>query len=725
MARGTRPINERMDKPAIKRPLAPAPLSETRQPTVTPAQAFQRVTSKPGFVCPADILQLQHTLGNRAVGALLARPTPLRPLIQAKLTVNAPGDTYEQEADRVAEQIISIPALQRDDLDADEKPAIMTLPGIQRSGDGAFEVDEAFQRQLGASRGNGQPLSAALREQFETKFGVDFSGVRIHADAQSDVLNRSIQAKAFTTGQDVFFRQGAYEPSSRNGQKLLAHELTHVVQQRGYRTQALVERKPNDAQLGIHCLRTAGHSIQRGLPEVDDKASEQIKAKGISDSNIIKRYEWFLENMLEDKNQNSFTDPNDMTLLKAELNQWKLNRSIDELKALVAKVNKALKPEKQGFTQRKEGWDTKIDWLVDWSSNPEWKIIDDSINMAEEIVKEVVQNDAVIAKWFGNDTNDMEEVKATLNKVISHLKWNYAFDKFRKEESDELSSEKMGALQGGPDGMYIKLGKKFFDGNDLVENAINLIHEGSHAISGGRIIKDFAYVYSLAHGLLSPSLAKIDAPSYESAARDVKNKFEPTTPDQKGRETVKQNHPGIAKGLAYADMKITRAWVIVFNARQRIERAVFKPDSLPTSDLSDQDKNYYGTVLKLCHLPAYDTWQQDNKWEPLGIDLESMRKLNGVLSTYRDLMQKVAVEIDDNNQQNDDVVLNTTKTGNQFCINKSLNSATPENIANRLITRWAEKMSAFLAVRDMVDLVMQITELDSEEVRKGLDEMKQ
>jgi hypothetical protein len=59
----------------------------------------------------------------------------------------------------------------------------------------------------------------------------DFSGVKVHTDAQSDQLNRSIQAKAFTTGQDVFFRAGAYQPGSRAGQELIAHELTHVVQQ--------------------------------------------------------------------------------------------------------------------------------------------------------------------------------------------------------------------------------------------------------------------------------------------------------------------------------------------------------------------------------------------------------------------------------------------------------------------------------------------------------------
>ncbi len=63
--------------------------------------------------------------------------------------------------------------------------------------------------------------------------GSDFSRVKVHTDQTADTLNRSIQARAFTTGNDVFFRQGEYNPQSRGGQELIAHELTHVVQQGG------------------------------------------------------------------------------------------------------------------------------------------------------------------------------------------------------------------------------------------------------------------------------------------------------------------------------------------------------------------------------------------------------------------------------------------------------------------------------------------------------------
>ena len=82
-------------------------------------------------------------------------------------------------------------------------------------------------------RGKGQHLPINVRVPMEQSLGVDLSKVRVHTDAQSNMINRSISARAFATGHDIFFRQGAYKPESRGGQELIAHELTHVVQQNG------------------------------------------------------------------------------------------------------------------------------------------------------------------------------------------------------------------------------------------------------------------------------------------------------------------------------------------------------------------------------------------------------------------------------------------------------------------------------------------------------------
>jgi len=92
---------------------------------------------------------------------------------------------------------------------------------------------EAVERSIDQARGGGQSMDHGTRTRMESAFGANFSGVRIHTDARADSLNQSLSARAFTTGSDVFFRQGEYNPGSSSGRELLAHELTHVVQQNG------------------------------------------------------------------------------------------------------------------------------------------------------------------------------------------------------------------------------------------------------------------------------------------------------------------------------------------------------------------------------------------------------------------------------------------------------------------------------------------------------------
>ncbi len=108
----------------------------------------------------------------------------------------------------------------------------------------APEVESTIERK----RGGGHGLASGLRTEMESVFGTDFSGVRVHTDAEANALNRAVNAVAFTTGQDIFFGHGAYNPDSSPGRELLAHELTHVVQQGGdSRIQGkLVSGEPGD-----------------------------------------------------------------------------------------------------------------------------------------------------------------------------------------------------------------------------------------------------------------------------------------------------------------------------------------------------------------------------------------------------------------------------------------------------------------------------------------------
>ncbi|HEY9076522.1 MAG TPA: DUF4157 domain-containing protein [Anaerolineaceae bacterium] len=109
--------------------------------------------------------------------------------------------------------------------------AVQRLLAQRSGGDGSFELDDQVASRINSERSSGQPLDAQVQESMGAQLGYDFSDVKVHTSPESHNLNRALDAEAFTTGHDVFFREGAYQPGSTSGQQLLAHELTHVVQQ--------------------------------------------------------------------------------------------------------------------------------------------------------------------------------------------------------------------------------------------------------------------------------------------------------------------------------------------------------------------------------------------------------------------------------------------------------------------------------------------------------------
>ncbi|MCB8942755.1 MAG: DUF4157 domain-containing protein [Ardenticatenaceae bacterium] len=118
------------------------------------------------------------------------------------------------------------PVVQRDE---EEEMLQGKADSMHQGGALSGEVETAVTQ----AKSGGQPLADTIRAPMERAFNSDFGQVKVHTDGQADHLNRSIQARAFTTGQDIFFRQGEYSPNTSGGQELLAHELTHVVQQGG------------------------------------------------------------------------------------------------------------------------------------------------------------------------------------------------------------------------------------------------------------------------------------------------------------------------------------------------------------------------------------------------------------------------------------------------------------------------------------------------------------
>ncbi len=231
------------------------------------------------------MLHLQRQVGNQAATSI----------VQAKLTVGEPNDAYEQEADRIAAQVVrQIHAPVQST--AQRKPQTNSTPQIQslvqcKGGTGGMEVSSDVEAGIQQARGAGQPLPEGLRSSMEQAFGADFSGVRIHTGGESDRLNRAVQAKAFTTEQNIFFSQGAYNPSNPRGQELLAHELTHVVQQSGGTKGPNIQRKV--FFLGYE------NSINAGLGLFFDIKFAIIKHKGTLKEHFPQEIEYIENELIE------------------------------------------------------------------------------------------------------------------------------------------------------------------------------------------------------------------------------------------------------------------------------------------------------------------------------------------------------------------------------------------------------------------------------------------
>ncbi|MGH7841787.1 MAG: eCIS core domain-containing protein, partial [Candidatus Binataceae bacterium] len=194
--------------------------------------------------------RLQRAYGNQAVLRMLERS---RPVIQPKLVVNEPGDAFEQEADRVADQVMRMPD---SDLsiaaspaqvsrkcaacEAEEKAKTLQTKPTGSAGPAASEAPPIVHEVL---RSPGQPLDQPTRAFFEPRFGRDFCQVRIHASSDAESSAQSVNALAYTAGLDIVFARGHYSPDTVHGRKLLAHELTHVIQQTSESGGNAIQRK--------------------------------------------------------------------------------------------------------------------------------------------------------------------------------------------------------------------------------------------------------------------------------------------------------------------------------------------------------------------------------------------------------------------------------------------------------------------------------------------------
>ncbi len=224
---------------------------------------------------PTEIAHAGHDFGRIPIHS------PTAEKIQTKVPINEPGDHYEQEADSVADRVmrmsepdiqsrqagVSVPLDQSDPgehiqrLSANRDPSLEDAVVIEEEEDEAEQGQvqtlrprgqtsgrEAISKGLLNSAQDGVPLGSNVRQFMEPRFGADFSRVRVHADRRAAALSQSLSARAFTYGQHIYFNEGEYQPGAQEGKRVLAHELTHVIQQEGSQTRLPVRQHVTESR---------------------------------------------------------------------------------------------------------------------------------------------------------------------------------------------------------------------------------------------------------------------------------------------------------------------------------------------------------------------------------------------------------------------------------------------------------------------------------------------
>ena len=222
------------------------------QDTKDAAQDLRTERSRSPSVNP--VLGLQRTIGNRAVNELLAPGAK-----QPSLRVSQPGEPEELEADRVSREATGT-----------------TEAGGDRAGGSGIDVASGYAAfDPATSVGAGEPMDAAIRSDMETRLGHDLSNVRIHTDSRAAESARSVDARAYTVGKNVVFAAGEYAPEKKEGKQLLAHELTHVIQQGASRPTSPAAKNIG----GSIPHRSAGKVLQR-QPDGGTKPGQPSSGSG-------------------------------------------------------------------------------------------------------------------------------------------------------------------------------------------------------------------------------------------------------------------------------------------------------------------------------------------------------------------------------------------------------------------------------------------------------------
>ncbi len=229
-------------------------------------------------------------MASPAPAEAVAAPTPSRhfesPRVRTALRVSSPGDAAEREAEATARRVVAMPVPIRPrpigpmERQAARAPAIPvprpTMPGPTPSPE-EKEMGPEMAAAIKGRLGGGRSLPKEAARFMEPRFGADFGKVRVHDDSRAASLANRLGARAFTLGRDIFFNRGEFQPEARSGKELLAHELTHTIQQGAAPQRGVVQREADPAA-PVTVKETSGPIVQRGIKDralawIGDKAN--------------------------------------------------------------------------------------------------------------------------------------------------------------------------------------------------------------------------------------------------------------------------------------------------------------------------------------------------------------------------------------------------------------------------------------------------------------------
>jgi hypothetical protein len=465
-------------------------LNEVQRQTCSSA-LIQQAAVDPRSLSPRDILHLQHTLGNKAVGGLLnqraqqpaapqkevtrhstqaqhqAAAPAAQPIVQPKVVVGPANDPYEQEADRMAQQVVRMPPpahapgdggqkqVQRRDEEDDltqMKPQL-----VQRDSAAGFAADEAFETNLNRHRGGGAPLPAEVRADFEPKFGADFSGVRIHAGSESADLNTQIQARAFTHGHDIHFGAGEYDPGSAAGKTLLAHELTHTIQQGA----APVQRQPGPDQTASgEENHPAGASASTGTAHLPGQGAPGKAEASAAGENALQRQD---DETLQ-RHSNA--------ALEEQIEQARLQEELIQTKPGVVQTKRHHSPNADQIQRH----------LLPFSQQGGLFQGRPTLTMVESLRAEIAGNatqiKAGLSNWLAQQTLPAE-LTSTKQAEIDKLEWKTSLQKMIGGVPARVDGET------GTVWMFTRVGNWYTPEGEVRKDFVKstMVHEAFHAIS--------------------------------------------------------------------------------------------------------------------------------------------------------------------------------------------------------------------------------------------------